>query len=228
MAITIHQPRSADTRYAVSGGGHAASGLVPFERDSYAGFDVSESMQAMHPSRKHPRKHASSRSVRFEPTQTIEKEMRQMNRLIASVLMATAFTIPAWAASSQAPSVDSSAVDAIKQLGQDMGDAMIALDIEKLDLIFADDWLTIGMPGKVSTKQTLLQGVKSGKKKLVWFELGPMDVQVFGDIAIVQGNVSEKTISDGKETDSKAVYSDILNKRDGRWVVVRSMGATMK
>jgi uncharacterized protein (TIGR02246 family) len=151
-----------------------------------------------------------------------------MKRLIASVLFATVFTIPVWAATSQAPSADSSAVDAIKQLGQDMGDAMIALDMEKLDLIFGDDWLTIGKGGNVTTKETLLRDVKSGKTKLVWFELGPMDVQVFGDVAIVHGNVSEKTISDGKEIDSKAVYSDILKKRDGRWVVVRSIGAAMK
>lgn len=150
-----------------------------------------------------------------------------MKRRVASVLSAFAFTASAWAASPPAPSADPSAIDAIKQVGQDMGDAMIALDIEKLDRIFADDWLTIGLSGQVSTKEMLLRDIKAGKKKLTWFELGPMDVQVFGDTALVQGNVAEKRIIEGKETDLALVYSDILKKRDGRWVVVRSMGAPM-
>lgn len=151
-----------------------------------------------------------------------------MKRFVATVLLACAFTMPAWADSSQASSADSSAVDAIKQLGQDMGDAMIALDVEKLDRMFGDDWVTVGMSGNVYTKDMLLRDTRAGKKKLTWFELRPIDVQVFGDVAIAQGNVVEKRLVEGKETDMELVYSDILKKRDGRWVVVRSMGAATK
>jgi uncharacterized protein (TIGR02246 family) len=151
-----------------------------------------------------------------------------MRRIIASVLLASAFTVPAWAASPQASSADSSAVDAVKQVGQDMGDAMIALDVEKLDRIFGEDWVTVGLSGNVYTKETLLRDTKAGNKKLTWFELKPIDVQVFGDVAIAQGNVAEKRIIDGKETYMELVYADILKKRDGRWVVVSSIGAKVK
>jgi len=151
-----------------------------------------------------------------------------MKRLIASVLLASTFTVPAWAASPQASSADSSAVDAVKQLGQDMGDAMIALDIDKIDRIFGDDWVTVGLSGNVSKKEMLLRDIKTGKKKLTWFELRPIDVQVFGDVAIAQGNVAEKRLIDGKEVYMELVYSDILKKRDGRWVVVHSMAAKVK
>ena len=151
-----------------------------------------------------------------------------MKIFIALVLLAFAFIVPAWTASSHASSADSSAVDAVKQLGQDMGDAMIALDIEKLDRIFGDDWVTVGLSGSVYTKEALLRDIKAGKKKLTWFELRPIDVQIFGDVAIAQGNVAEKRIIDDKETYIELVYSDILKKRDGRWVVVRSMGAAIK
>ena len=151
-----------------------------------------------------------------------------MKRFVATVLLACAFTMPAWADSSQASSADSSAVDAVKQVGQDMGDAMIALDIDKLERIFGDDWVTVGSSGNVSTKETLLRDIKTGKKKLTWFELRPIDVQVFGDVAIAQGNVAEKRIIDGKEIYMELVYADILKKRDGRWVVVHSMGAEVK
>jgi uncharacterized protein (TIGR02246 family) len=201
----------------VSGGRYAASGLAPDERASYAGYDVTESMQS-----------PAIQGLRIR-TQPIEKETRQMKKLIASVLsVAAAFAVPVWTASSQASSADSSAVDAIRQLGQDMGDAMIALDVDKIDRIFGDDWVSVGSSGNVSTKETLLRDIKTGKKKLTWFELKPIDVQVFGDVAIAQGNVAEKRIIDGKEIYMELVYADILKKRDGRWVVVNSMGAKVK
>jgi ketosteroid isomerase-like protein len=151
-----------------------------------------------------------------------------MKRLIASVLLASALTLTAWTVSAQQQRESSSDIDAVKQIGQDMGDALIALDIEKLDRMFGDDWMTIGLSGGVYTKETLLRDVKAGKKKLTWFELGPIDVQVFGDTAIAQGRVAEKRIIDGKSTDMDLVYADILKKRDGRWVVVRSMGAAIE
>lgn len=151
-----------------------------------------------------------------------------MKRFIASVLLACAFTVPAWADSSQASSAYSSAVAAIKQLGQDMGDAMIALDAEKLDRIFGEEWVTVAESGSVYTKEALLRDLRAGKRKLTWFELKPMDVQVFGDVAVIQGNVAEKRMVDGRETHIELVYSDILKKRDGRWVIVNSIGAKVK
>ena len=147
---------------------------------------------------------------------------------IAAVLFASVFAATAWAASPVASSEEAFAADAVRQVGQDMGDAMIALDIGKLDRIFGDDWMTVGLSGGVYTKETLLRDIRAGKKKLTWFELGPIDVQVFGDVAIAQGYVAEKRIIDGKDIHIELVYSDILKKRDGRWVVVRSMGTKVK
>ena len=124
-----------------------------------------------------------------------------------------------------APAGDPTAVDAIKQLEQDMGNAMVAGDIDKLNQIYADDWATVGSDGKVTTKETLLNDFKSFHDKLVSFENGPMDVQVFGDVAVAQGSVTEKRNRDGKDTSGEFVWNDLLKKRAGKWVVVRSAGA---
>jgi ketosteroid isomerase-like protein len=189
----------------VNGGPHAASGLVAIKRDSYSGCDV-----------------------RFERAQSIHKEMRPMKSFIATVLLACAFVVPAWADSSQKSSADASAVAAIKQLGQDIGDAMIALDIEKLDRMYGDDWVSVGKSGTVHTKEMLLRDMKDAKKRLTWFELRPIDVQVFGDVAIQQGNVIERWVGEGKESELEVVYADILKKREGRWVLVHSMSSRVK
>jgi len=126
------------------------------------------------------------------------------------------------------PASDSTDVDAIKQLGQDMGNAMVAGDIDKLNQIYADDWATVASSGKIVTKQNLLGDFKSFHDKLEWFENGPIDVQVYGDVAVANGTVKEKRIRDGKDTSGEFAYMDLLKKRAGKWVVVRSAGARVE
>jgi ketosteroid isomerase-like protein len=126
--------------------------------------------------------------------------------------------------SPKAESQDPAIVETMKQLAQDTGDAMVASDIDKLNQIYADDWATIDSSGKIFTKESLLSDFKSGKHKLLSFELGPMDVQAFGDGAIVQASVTEKRIHDGKDISGQFVFMDLLKKRDGKWVIVRTLG----
>jgi ketosteroid isomerase-like protein len=123
---------------------------------------------------------------------------------------------------------DPSDVATIKQLEQDMGNAMIAGDMHKLKQIYADDFATVGSSGKVITKEDLLRDFDSFHDKLAWFENGPMDVQVYGTVAVAHASVKEKRSHDGKDTSGEFVWMDLLEKRDGKWVVVRSAGARLK
>ena len=116
----------------------------------------------------------------------------------------------------------------IKQISLDMGDAMVAGDIDKLDHIFADDWVSLGLSGKIVTKESVLSGFKSGTDKLEAFELGPIDVQVFGTVAVAHGGVTEKRSRNGQETDGQYVWMDLLEKREGKWLVVQSAGHRVK
>jgi hypothetical protein len=148
--------------------------------------------------------------------------------LVASVLFACVCLGLVFAGVTDASSQDKTVVDTLKQVGQDMGDAMVAVDIDKLNQIYADDWVTIGSSGEVMNKEGLLRLIKSGKHKLVSFELGPTDVQVFGNVAATHGSVTEKRIRDGKEDIGQFVWMDLLERRAGKWVVVRSAGARVK
>jgi ketosteroid isomerase-like protein len=120
---------------------------------------------------------------------------------------------------------DPATVDTIKQLEQDIGNAMVAGDIDKLNQFYADDWATVGSDGKTYNKESLLDDFKSGEHKLLSFESGPMDVQVFGNVAVAQGSVSEKRTQYGKNVSGVFVFNDLLKKRAGKWVVVRRAGA---
>jgi uncharacterized protein (TIGR02246 family) len=123
---------------------------------------------------------------------------------------------------------DPSDVDRIRQLEQDIGNAMVASDVEKLSQLYADDWAVVGSSGKVITKQTLLNDFKSFHDKLLWFENGPIDVQMFGNVAVACASVKEKRIRNGKDTSGESVWVDVLEKRAGKWEVVDSAGARLK
>ena len=151
----------------------------------------------------------------------------QMKTLVGAVLFACVCVGLVSADSPHAPSNDPADVAAIKQVGQEMGDAMVAGDIDKLNQIYADDWATIRSSGEIFTKESLLNDFKSGKHKLLSFEIGPMDVQVFGDVAIVQASVTEKRIHDGKDISGQFVFMDLLKKRGDKWVIVSTLGAKM-
>jgi ketosteroid isomerase-like protein len=150
-----------------------------------------------------------------------------MKKLIASVAFACVCVGVVLAGAPQ-PSKDPTVVNALKELEQDMGDAMVRVDMDKLNQIYADDFATIGSSGKVITKQDLLRDFESFHDKLESFETGPMDVQVFGNVAVVHGSVTEKRVRDGKDSSGEFVWMDLLEKRAGKWVVVRSAGTRVK
>jgi len=143
----------------------------------------------------------------------------QLISMLFALTVATAYAGP------PQPSNERGEVEAVKQVAQDMGDAMVAVNLEKLNEIFADDWVAAGASGKVLTKESMLQSIKSGSYKLRSFELGPTDVQVFGNVAISQGSVIESKSRDGKDLSGTYVWMDVLKKRAGKWVVVQSAGA---
>ena len=128
---------------------------------------------------------------------------------------------------SQARVNDATAVDAIRQLEQEMGDAMVAGDVARLSQVYADDFATVSA-GKVITKQTLLTDFESFHDKLQWFENGPIDVQVYGNVAVASATVKEKRSQGGKDTSGEFVWMDLLENRNGKWLVVRSAGAKLK
>ena len=149
-----------------------------------------------------------------------------MKKLVGTVLMVCAGVglaladtpAPTVATTAKGPSVS----QAIKQLEQDWTDAMKAGDVDKIGQILADDWTGVGYDGSKETKQSLLAGVKSGKYKAESVENGPMDVKVLGSVAVVQGSDTEKSVTNGKDSSGKYVWTDVWVMRDGRWQAVAS------
>ncbi len=150
-----------------------------------------------------------------------------MRKLILLIL-STSVCVGVVLAGPPQPSKDPIAVNAVMQVEQDMGEAMVRADMDKLNQIYADDFATVGSSGQVITKKDILRDFESFHDKLESFDNGPVNVQVFGNVAVASGSVTEKRTRGGKDTSGDFVWIDLLEKRAGNWVVVRSAGARMK
>ncbi len=116
----------------------------------------------------------------------------------------------------------------LKQLERDWSDAQKAGDVDKLNQILAADWEGLEFDGSKITKAQFLNDTKAGTAKLESFDIGPMDVKVMGNIAVVQGSDTEKSSMKGKDTSGKWVWMDVFEKRDGRWQAVRSQASRVE
>jgi ketosteroid isomerase-like protein len=132
---------------------------------------------------------------------------------------------PVLAQPPRTPLDDASVAGTIRQLARDWGDAEIASDVDRLSQIIADDWVT-GYPGHMYTKASHLSDVRSGKHKLLTCEYGPHEVKVIGDVAVVQGTVTETRA--GYDGIFHVAYTDVWVKRGNKWMVVRSLAKSKK
>ncbi len=84
-----------------------------------------------------------------------------MKTLIAPVLSTCVCVGVVLADSPNAQSQDPAVVETLKKFEQNVGDAMVARDIDKLSQFYAEDWATIGSAGKIFTRESLLSDFKS-------------------------------------------------------------------
>ncbi len=145
-----------------------------------------------------------------------------MKKLMVTVLFACACVGLVSASPPELPRRAPSVADTLEQLELEWGAAVKAVDVDKLNQILADDWSMLGYAGETSTKESFLANLKSGKSKLECFAIGPMDVTVLGDVAVVQGTTTERSSADGVDSSSKFIWMDVFAKRGDKWVVVRS------
>jgi hypothetical protein len=154
-----------------------------------------------------------------------------MRKLIVTLLMLCTWTGLALAQETMAkkPAMASSnAAAELRKAENDWTDGQKAGDVDKVGQLIADDWMSWGSDGKKVNKQQYLADIKSGAFKWESIENGPMDVRMFGSIGVVQGSDTEKSSYKGKDTSGKYVWMDVFQKKDGKWMAVRSQVAKVQ
>jgi|tagenome__1003787_1003787.scaffolds.fasta_scaffold20004969_2 ketosteroid isomerase-like protein len=114
---------------------------------------------------------------------------------------------------------DDSAV--IDQLERAWADGFLNHSRTVLERIMAPDFFETTAKGKVRGREETISGLLNSKATLLKIELSETKVLMKGNIAIATGVATEEgTEEDGKPILERVRYTDIFEKRDGKWLAI--------
>ncbi len=111
--------------------------------------------------------------------------------------------------------------EALLQIERDWMAAWLKQDSVAMEAILADGFVE-NYKGKATMKKQYIADMKAGIYKLESTEVGDMRAVVFGDQAVVNGVSVIKGTMRGKDDSGKSRWTDVFEKRDGRWRAVVS------
>ncbi|HSI10938.1 MAG TPA: nuclear transport factor 2 family protein, partial [Chthoniobacter sp.] len=100
--------------------------------------------------------------------------------------------------------------------------ALVSADFQLLGSIFAEDWILVGPAGEVMTRRFIFEQLRSGDLKFTGYELGDMEIRIFGDTAVVVGRGTPRGEWNGQKFEEKEVFSDTFTRVGGKWRCVMS------
>ena len=95
-------------------------------------------------------------------------------------------------------------------------------DPASFEKLVADDWIALTPDGKRQTKAERSAKIKNSHMGSA--SLGPMDVRVYGNAAVVTGTVDETA----EDVTHHYVWTDVFIRRRGKWLAVASQTALVK
>ncbi len=148
-----------------------------------------------------------------------------MNRsfavIIAAAALATALATPA-AAKTRGPA------DPLKAAEQAWATAMIDKDGRSLRRIIAPDWTGQNDSGKIADRAELIGNYTGGKSVISAMKLRDMKARYSGNMGVVQGADDETSTWQGKDSSGAYTWTDVFERRAGRWVAVASQVSKVK
>ena len=108
------------------------------------------------------------------------------------------------------------------RLFEDGDRALISVNVEELQRIYADDYVQYDESGKTSSRHDLIRILTSGATRFISMTSTGRRIRLFGDFAIVHGSEADVIERDGQRLSVRYLYMDVVIKRDGRWRIVGS------
>ena len=101
-------------------------------------------------------------------------------------------------------------------------DAIEKKDLNAVGLILADEYMIIDDEGLMRDKATTLSRLKSSDNSISTAVVDELKVRVYGNVAVVTGRQTEKSVEKGKNTSGSYRYTDVWLKRGASWQVVNT------
>jgi uncharacterized protein (TIGR02246 family) len=139
-------------------------------------------------------------------------------------LLGLAVTMSASLAAQQATQAEHD----VLQVQTERNKALLTQDVKALESILADELLWCHSSAALENKTQFLERVRSGASQ--WLKLEPhgMKVHVYGDAAVVTGQLQQTTTGPGRKPADRTLQTiEVFVKRDGRWRLADFQGTAV-
>lgn len=96
-------------------------------------------------------------------------------------------------------------------------DAMVKGDMAALETIFTKDLTYTHSNGKIDTKESLLEAMKTGATKYLGVTLSEKKHQTYGNTVIISGIAEVKVKAGENEVAFKARFTEVWTRQKGEW-----------
>jgi uncharacterized protein (TIGR02246 family) len=111
----------------------------------------------------------------------------------------------------------------ILKLFEDGDRALIAADAAEIMRIYADDYVQYDETGKSATRQDLLRNLSTGMIRFVSMRSTSRKVRLLKErVAIVHGSEEDEVVQEGRRSNVRYVYTDVVMKRNDGWQIIAS------
>jgi ketosteroid isomerase-like protein len=119
-------------------------------------------------------------------------------------------------------------VELILGLERDIMEAIRTKNTPALTSMVRDDFVYRTHFGAAANKEDFLKSVASFPMEIISIRGEELNVDVFGETAILTGvQVAQARPPEGKPEESAVAFTDVFTKTDGRWLMVMAYGVEL-
>jgi ketosteroid isomerase-like protein len=108
----------------------------------------------------------------------------------------------------------------VLQRDEEMAHAVVSGDLQRLEDIYADDYVYVGSDGRQITRAERLGAFRSGALRYLGTTHTGVTVRVYGETAVVQGQTHSRVELNGKTLEGDFRYVGIWVRQGSRWRIV--------
>ena len=118
---------------------------------------------------------------------------------------------------------------AILKLEEELTQTEMQLDVEALDLIYADDIMVTAPIGLCVDKPAVMTEVRQAaqKSKVERYDKDDLKVRAFGDTAVTSYRMTAQATFEGKGIKRQLCITNVWMKRNGYWQIVARHTASL-
>lgn len=108
----------------------------------------------------------------------------------------------------------------IMQLNQELADAYVAADTNRLDQLLSQGHIHNNIFGSSMDKNTFLKDIQSGELKFISYDIPQMDVKVIDDnVCLTTGIIRAQVNRGGQDIEGRFRFTRIFVNENGEWKV---------